>query len=487
MTATQSSDSKPRGLPKSQIIGFFLGVLFLLITLLVPAPETMSPEAWAALGLMLLMATWWSTEAIPIPATALLPIVLIPALGLGSIGQATSPYANPIIFLFLGGFTLGLAMQRWNLHRRIALLTLRAVGDQPKRQVAGFMLATAFLSMWVSNTATAIMMLPIGLSVVAMMDSSNPEGVRRYATALLLAIAYSASIGGIATLIGTPPNALLAAYLSENQGISVGFAQWMLLGVPVSVVMLVLAWWWLTRKDFGIGSSADSGEMIRDELAKLGAMSRGEKLVALVFLVTAAAWIFRPLLSASLMPWLSDTGIAIAAAVAMFIIPVNTAERVFVLDWDSANKLPWGVLLLFGGGLAMAGVISSSGLAEWIAQSLGVAGVLPTLVMIVLVATVIIFLTEVTSNTATAAAFLPLLGALAMSQGVSPLLLTVPAAIAASCAFMMPVATPPNAIVFSSGHMRIADMIRAGFALNIIGIIVVTLISYLLLGVVFTL
>jgi sodium-dependent dicarboxylate transporter 2/3/5 len=227
--------------------------------------------------------------------------------------------------------------------------------------------------------------------------------------------------------------------------------------------------------------------MIRDELAKLGAMSRGEKLVALVFLVTAAAWIFRPLLSASLMPWLSDTGIAIAAAVAMFIIPVNTVERVFVLDWDSANKLPWGVLLLFGGGLAMAGVISSSGLAEWIAQSLGVAGVLPTLVMIVLVATVIIFLTEVTSNTATAAAFLPLLGALAMSQGVSPLLLTVPAAIAASCAFMMPVATPPNAIVFSSGHMRIADMIRAGFALNIIGIIVVTLISYLLLGVVFTL
>jgi sodium-dependent dicarboxylate transporter 2/3/5 len=198
MTATQSSENKPRGLPKSQVIGFFLGVLFLLITLLLPAPETMSQEAWAALGLMLLMATWWSTEAIPIPATALLPIVLIPALGLGSIGQATSPYANPIIFLFLGGFTLGLAMQRWNLHRRIALLTLRAVGDQPRRQVAGFMLATAFLSMWVSNTATAIMMLPIGLSVVAMMDSSNPEGVRRYATALLLAIAYSASIGGIA-------------------------------------------------------------------------------------------------------------------------------------------------------------------------------------------------------------------------------------------------------------------------------------------------
>ena len=487
MTDQQAAEHDKQGLPKSQVIGLILGALFLLATWVLPAPETMSEEAWAALGLMLLMATWWSTEAIPIPATALLPIVLVPALGLGTIGQATSPYANPIIFLFLGGFTLGLAMQRWNLHRRIALLTLRGVGSQPKRQIAGFMLATAFLSMWVSNTATAIMMLPIGLSVVAMMDSSNPGGVRRYATALLLAIAYSASIGGIATLIGTPPNALLAAYLSENQGIAVGFAQWMLLGVPVSVTMLVLAWWWLTRKDFGVDGSAGSGEMIREELAKLGSMSRGEKLVALVFVMTASAWIFRPLLSANLMPWLSDTGIAIAAAIAMFIIPVNTAERTFVLDWESASKLPWGVLLLFGGGLAMAGVISSSGLAEWIAASMGVAGVLPTLVMVALVAVVIIFLTEVTSNTATAAAFLPLLGALAMSQGVSPLLLTVPAAIAASCAFMMPVATPPNAIVFSSGHMKISDMIRAGFALNLIGVIVVTLISYALLGVVFTL
>ncbi|MBW3196664.1 SLC13 family permease [Marinobacter nauticus] len=487
MAEVQRNDGTRSGLPKSQVIGLILGVAFLLATLALPAPGSMGAEAWAALGLMLLMATWWSTEAIPIPATALLPIVLVPALGLGTIGQATAPYANPIIFLFLGGFTLGLAMQRWNLHRRIALLTLKAMGDQPKRQIAGFMLATAFLSMWVSNTATAIMMLPIGLSVVAMMDNSNPEGVRKYATALLLAIAYSASIGGIATLIGTPPNALLAAYLSENQGISVGFAQWMVLGIPITLVMLVLTWWWLTRRDFGIGQASDSGQMIRDELAKLGVMSRGERLVAVVFVITATAWIFRPLLSASLMPWLSDTGIAIAAAIAMFLIPVDARQGTFVLDWDSANKLPWGVLLLFGGGLAMAGVISSSGLAEWIAGSLGVAGVLPTIVMMVIVASVIIFLTEVTSNTATAAAFLPLLGALAMAQDVSPLLLTVPAAIAASCAFMMPVATPPNAIVFSSGHMQISDMIKAGFALNLMGIVVVTLITYGLLGLVFSL
>ncbi|WP_051146601.1 SLC13 family permease [Marinobacter daepoensis] len=486
--STPYEEHNPRpGLPRSQIAGLVLGACFLLATVVLPAPGGMAQEAWGALGLMLLMATWWSTEAIPIPATALLPIVLVPALGLGSIGQATSPYANPIIFLFLGGFTLGLAMQRWNLHRRIALVTLRAMGDRPKRQIAGFMLATAFLSMWVSNTATTIMMLPIGLSVVAMMDGSRPEAVRRYATALLLAIAYSASIGGIATLIGTPPNALLAAYLSENQGVSVGFAQWMILGVPVTVVMLTLTWWWLTRKDFGLDEVADSGQMIREELAKLGPMTRGEKLVAVVFLATAVAWVARPLVSGALMPWLSDTGIAIAAAIAMFLIPVDTRTRTFILDWDSANKLPWGVLLLFGGGLAMAGVISSSGLAGWIASSLGVAGALPTLMMMVIVATVIIFLTEVTSNTATAAAFLPLLGALAMAQGVSPLLLTVPAAIAASCAFMMPVATPPNAIVFSSGHMQISEMIRAGFALNLMGIAVVTLITYALLGLVFTL
>lgn len=486
MSGTAQGEDQRTGLPLARRIGLFLGPLFLVLTLLLEAPAGMADEAWAAAGLMLMMATWWATEAIAIPATALLPIVLIPALGLGSIKDATTPYANPIIFLFLGGFTLGLAMQRWGLHRRIALLTLRAVGSQPRRQVGGFMLATAFLSMWVSNTATTIMMLPIGLSVISMMDNGNPEGVRRYAAALLLAIAYSASVGGIATLIGTPPNALLAAYLLDSQGISVGFAQWMLMGIPVTVLMLALIWWWLTRRDFGLVQQDGSGQVIHDALAKLGPLQRGEKLVAVVFILTAAAWIFRPLLADGLMPWLSDTSIAIAAAIIMFLVPVNLKERVFVLDWETAQGLPWGVLLLFGGGLAMAGVISSSGLAQWIAENLSAAGHLPALAMVVLVVGVIIFLTEVTSNTATAATFLPLLGALAISQDLSPLLLAVPAAIAASCAFMMPVATPPNAIVFSSGHMKIADMIRAGFALNIMGIIVVTTLSYLLLGLVFT-
>ncbi|MGB7757666.1 MAG: DASS family sodium-coupled anion symporter, partial [Salinisphaera sp.] len=447
-------ESPPKGLPRSQRIGLVLGPLCLLLTLTLQAPGGMSSAAWSALGMMLLMAIWWSTEAIPIAATALLPIVLIPALGLGSIKEATAPYANPIIFLFLGGFTLGLAMQRWQLHRRIALLTLRAAGASPRRQIAGFMLATAFLSMWVSNTATAIMMMPIGLSVISLSDNDPSEGQHRYAISLLLAIAYAASIGGVGTLIGTPPNALLAAYLAESQGITLGFAQWMLLGVPVSAVMLALAWWWLTRRDFALDTEQDSDELIREQLSALGPLTKAEKWVTFIFLATATAWIARPLLSDNGLPWLSDTGIAIAAAITLFLVPVNTRDRVFLLDWETAKNIPWGVLLLFGGGLAMAEVISSSGLALWIADSLAIAGQWPPLLIVALAVTVIIFLTEVTSNTATAAAFLPLLGALALSQQLPVPLLTIPACIAASCAFMMPVATPPNAIIFGSGHLK---------------------------------
>lgn len=482
---TQTVDDTSWKMPKSRVIGLFTGLALFALTLVVPPPGDLDGSAWAALGLMMLMAAWWATEAIPIPATSLLPIVLIPALGLGTVTDATVPYANPIIFLFLGGFTLGLAMQRWNLHRRIALHILLLVGTSPRRQIAGFMVATAFLSMWVSNTATAIMMLPIGLSVLSMVHAPDDESRRRFGVALLLAIAYSASVGGIATLIGTPPNALLAAYLSDQQDIPLGFAQWMIIGVPVAALMLLVIWWWLSRRDFGIGASAGAGEAILDELRSLGPMGKAEIRVATLFGLTAAAWICRPLLSGTL-PWLSDTVIAIFAAVLLFILRSGQRDGNALMDWDSARDLPWGVLLLFGGGLALAGVISSSGLADAIAESLSSLETLPMLLMVGLVVAVIIFLTEVTSNTATAAAFLPLLGALAVGQGISPVLLTVPAAIAASCAFMMPVATPPNAIVFGSGYMAISDMIRAGFVLNLIGIVLVTLLGYLLMGVAFT-
>ncbi len=462
-------------------IGLILGPLLLLACILTDPPGGLSEKAWLTVGLAALMAVWWSTEAIPIPATSLLPILLIPLLDIDTLAKATAPYANPTIFLFLGGFLLGLAMQRWSLHKRIALATLLAVGNQPSRQIAGFMIATAFISMWVSNTATSIMMLPIGLSVIGLLiaGSEEKEGAR-FAVALLLGIAYSASVGGIATLIGTPPNALLAAFMRENYDVQIGFGQWMLLGLPLSIGMLVFIWWSLTRGGFRL-AGGDSRGLLEKEMAALGPMSRAEKMVAVVFVLAAAAWIFQPLL-ADYIDGVNDTSIAMAAAIALFLIPVDLHKRVFLMDWEQANKAPWGVLLLFGGGLSLAGVIGASGLAEWIASSLGAFDALPLLAMIALVVTVIIFLTEITSNTATAAAFLPLLGALAVAQGLSPEMLAIPAAVAASCAFMMPVATPPNAIVFGTGQLPIQAMIKAGFVLNLFGVLLVSLLCYGLVG-----
>ncbi|WP_043517625.1 SLC13 family permease [Halomonas sp. BC04] len=481
MQTTSETPPKTPGPNRVGRIGLWLGPLWLVMTLVAPPPTGMTDTAWACAGLALWMATWWSTEAIPIPVTALLPLALVPALNLGTMAEAATSYANPIIYLFLGGFLLGISMQYWNLHRRIALHVLKLVGQQPRRQIAGFMIATGFLSMWVSNTATTIMMLPIGMSVVNLLSDRDPEELKRYATALLLAIAYSASIGGVATLIGTPPNALLAGYLAEDRGIDIGFAQWMLIGLPISVVMMACAWWWLTRRGFDV-QSADGGDtMIDDQLAQLGRMTKPEARVGIIFLAAALAWVARPLLNDLGLGWLSDTGIAITAGITLFLAPSGRGDGERLMVWEEAKKLPWGILLLFGGGLSLAGSITRSGLAEWIAMQLGVFGLLPLLAMTGIVVLVVIFLTEITSNTATAAAFLPLLGALAMSQGVSPLLITVPAAIAASCAFMMPVATPPNAIVFATGHMKIQSMIRAGFMLNLMSTVVVTLMAYYLI------
>ena len=467
----------PENAPPSRAasIGLWLGPAWLLMVLLTPAPAEMPVAAWHCVGLALLMATWWATEAIPIPATSLLPIVLVPMLGIAKLDATTATYGDPIIFLFLGGFLLGIAMQRWNLHRRIALRVLLLVGSQPKNQIGGFMIATGFLSMWVSNTATAIMMLPIGLSVVSLLGADNDKAeTERYATALLLAIAYSASIGGIATLIGTPPNALLTGYLAKNHGIDIGFAQWMAIGLPVSIVMMAITWWWLTRGGFKFRTGGDSAGVLRGELTRLGPLSPAERRVGIVFAAAAAAWMVRPMLNDIGVAWLSDTAVALIAGITLFLVPSGTGGNTRLLDWEAAQKLPWGVLLLFGGGLALAGVVKSSGLAEWIAMQLSVFNILPLLLLVGIVVLVIIFLTEITSNTATAAAFLPLLGALAVSLDIDPLLITVPAAIAASCAFMMPVATPPNAIVFATGHMKIQSMIRAGLFLNVVGTVFIT-------------
>jgi sodium-dependent dicarboxylate transporter 2/3/5 len=459
------------------------------LLLLLPPPDGLALAPWRAAAVAALLATFWLTEAVPISVTALLPIVLFPTLGVSTIDAATAPYADPIVFLFLGGFVIALAIERWNLHRRIALTVLSKVGAREDLQIGGFMVATAALSMWVSNTATVALMLPVALSVVPRDAGGVVDPAKReFATALMLSVAYGASCGGIATLIGTPPNALLAGFMRATYGVEIGFAQWMLLGVPVFLVMLTITWLLLTRWLFPVGRAELPGARtaIREQLHAMGPMSVAEKRVAVIFAATASLWMLRPLLSSALPGLqLSDTTIAIAAALSCFFIPNGLEKGRFLLTWEYAERLPWGVLLLFGGGLSLAAAVADTGLAEWIgAELIGLAD-WPVWVLVLAVTALIIFLTELTSNIATSATFLPVVAALAVSIGQPPLLLAIPAVLAASFAFMLPVATPPNAIVFASGFITIPQMVRAGVWLNLIGIVVIVAAVYLAMGAVF--
>lgn len=471
-------------------IGLFLGPVIFAIMIAVPTPEALEPAAWNVAAVGILMAIWWVTEAIPIPATALLPIVLFPVMDVGSIAAATQPFANPLIYLFMGGFIIALAMERTNLHKRIALNIVMLVGTKPKSIIIGFMISAGFLSMWVSNTATAMMMLPIALSIIGLVETAEDmDGAdlqTNFAIVMLLGLAYACNIGGIATLIGTPPNALMAGYMLETYGVEIGFGQWMLVGLPLVIISLPLVYVMLTRLVFPIKLKIIPGGygLIKEQLEKSGKMSRPEKMVATVFVMTATLWVTRPLLEPYI-PNISDTGIAIFGALLMFLLPVNFKKLRFVLTWEDAKQLPWEVLILFGGGLSLAAAITSTGLAEWIGQSLQVLDFLPIILLVTLSLLVIIFLTEVTSNTATAAAFLPILASVAIAMGYDPLLLVIPAAIGASCAFMLPVATPPNAIVFGSGLVTIPQMARAGFIFNLAMVVVITGVLYLLVGYVF--
>ncbi len=449
----------------------------------------------ATLAVMTLMAVWWLTEAIDISATALLPIALFPLLGVADIKATTSPYGSDIIFLFMGGFLLALSMQRWGLDKRIALITLRLVGTRPPMMIAGFMVVTAVLSMWVSNTATAAMMLPIALSVVdlvlnqsggASLDEAGlpKEGAigRNFALSLMLGIAYAASIGGIATIIGSPPNAFVVQFINETYGREVSFAQWMMIGLPLTLVFLPIAWALITWVLYPIRIKHIEGgrAMIESEFKKLGPMKAGEWTTFVVFTCTALLWVFRPLLQTitfgNVQPFvsLSDAGIAMIGGLALFLIPVQPRAGTFAMNWATARNLPWGILILFGGGLSLAAAVKAKGVADFLgAQVVAFEGA-PAVVLVLIVVTAIIFLTELTSNTATTATLVPILAALAPGLGVDPYLLIVPAAIAASCAFMMPVATPPNAIVFGSGYVTILQMCKAGVWLNLIGIVLVT-------------
>jgi solute carrier family 13 (sodium-dependent dicarboxylate transporter), member 2/3/5 len=490
----KNNDARRTVAPR-RLAGLILGPVALGALLLLPPPPLMDPDAWRTTAIAALMAVWWISEAIPIPATAMLPLALFPILDVASFEAAAAPYANPIIFLFLGGFVIAQAMQRWELHRRVALRVIGAVGTRPVPLIGGFMIAAAFLSMWISNTATAVMMLPIGLSVIQLAGVADEDDTvdgdstdANFAVALMLGIAYACSIGGLGTLIGTPPNAFLAGYFAEHHGVDIGFGQWMLIGIPVVLVGLPIAWLLLTRWIYPVRRRELPGgrDAIRQQLRELHAPSRGEKLVAVVFVGTALAWVTRPWLE-SWAPGLSDEGIAITAALLLFLLPVDLRKGEFVLDWDSARGLPWGVLILFGGGLSLAGAITDTGLADWIGGRLTAMGLetLPILVILLLIAAIVIFLTELMSNTAAAAAFLPILAALAVGIGEPPLLLAVPAALAASCAFMMPVATPPNAIVYGSSFISVPQMVRAGIFLNLTFAVLTAGLGFLLVRLVF--
>lgn len=477
-----------------QWVGLLLGpVLAVLMYLLLPSGDGLETPARLTAAIVTLVAVWWMTEALPLPATALVPIVAFPLAGVLEVGEATAAYGDANIFLFLGGFAIALAMQRWNLHRRIALVTMRAFGTRPTRLVLGIMVATAFLSMWVSNTATALMMLPIAVSVLGLVAGSGDDDadVRRFGTCLMLAVAYSASIGGLGTLIGSPPNVIMAGVMESSYGVDVSFAGWMSVGVPLAAVFVVVAWLVLTRVMFRTGMTEIAGGrgVIRDELAKLGRMGRGEITVAVIFVCTALLWVFRQPLADTgwlveavpLVGRMSDAGIAMTAVVALFLVPVSRRRGVAALDWPTVQRgVPWGVLLLFGGGLAIAAAIQASGLDAWIGTRFEGLAVLPTVLLVAAVTLGILLLTEITSNTATAATFLPVLAGVAVGIGVDPLLLLLPAAMAATCAFMLPVGTPPNAIVFGTGRVTIGEMLRAGVVLNVIGVGLITAAVYLL-------
>lgn len=462
-------------------IGWILGPLLLVMTLVLPPPPGLEVLGWRTVGVTLLMATFWICESIPIPATALLPLALFPLLGLGDIKKVAEPYAHPLVFLFLGGFIIALGMERWNLHRRVAIGLLSVMGTRQNRVIAGFLLASALISMWVSNTATALMMLPIALSVIHLIPESERAGMRPFIVALLLAVAYGATTGGMATLIGTPPNALLAAYVSKNMGFEIGFAQWMMVGVPVSAVSLVLVYLVLTRISFRVTRSEMPGmaALLADQRKQLGRFTRGEMIVGVVFTLTALGWVFQPLLAKQL-PMLSDTAIGMIGALILFCIPVDVKRGQFAMDWQTARRLPWDVLLLFGGGLSLAGAIQSHQVASWLGGLSGSLDVLPVVLVMAVIAFGILMLTELTSNTATAATFLPVVAAIALGMQCEPLLFLIPTALAANCSYMMPVGTPPNAIVFGAGMLRLPEMARAGMLLNLLMVPVIVILVLLL-------
>jgi sodium-dependent dicarboxylate transporter 2/3/5 len=470
-----------------QDIGIWAGPALCLLMLWIGPQGGLDDAAWRTAAVGSWMAVWWATEARPVGVTAFIPLVLFAPLGITTLKGAAAHYANPIIYLYLGGFLIALAMQRWDLHKRIALMLLTVSGTNGRSLVGGFMLTAALLSMWMTNTSTTMMLLPIVTSVIAVIadtvsDIDDTER-KNFNLCLLLGTAFGATIGGVATLVGTPPNAFLAAFLADNYGIEISFARWMLVGIPVTVVMLPLCWLVLTRFVYPISfeTSRETRDLLQRLKADLGPATSAEWRVGIVFLCVVFGWMSRPWLSKILpLDGVTDPGIVMTAAFAMFLIPSGGKNTLRLLNWQQTKELPWEILILFGGGLSLAAAVSETGLAHWLGASLVPLGTFGIAAIVVGAVILVIFLTELTSNLATTATLLPVLAALALELGVSPVTLTVPVALAASCAFMLPVATPPNAIVFGSGMITIPQMAKAGFWMNMLGIVLLSLVALLL-------
>lgn len=471
----------------SKHIGLIAGPLFFALTSLFFSPENLSPAANAVLATAIWMAIWWITESVPIAVTALLPIILFPLTGGLDLKTTTASFGHRYVFLYMGGFMLAVAIEKWNLHKRIALSIINLIGTNITLIILGFMIATAFLSMWISNTATSVMMLPIGMAIIAQLKD-NPETQEDeneiFGKALMLAIAYSASIGGVATLVGTPPNLVLAGIVQEIYGIEISFSQWMTFGLPISILLLIICWVYLVRFAFSFTQKEFPGgkQEIKKQLHALGPVSYEEKWVLAVFIMTAMAWIFRSRILNKIpgLEALDDTIIAMISAVILFLLPSQKPGEK-IITWPEAVRIPWGIILLFGGGLALAEGFKGSGLAEWIGLQMSSLEGLSIIFIVLILIAAVNFLTEITSNLATTSMLLPILAPMALSLDVHPFLLMVGATVAASCAFMLPVATPPNAVVFGSGYLRIPDMVRAGIWMNVLSILLITAFVYLLL------
>lgn len=475
----------------AKVFGLLFGpLLFFLIPFAGPA-DLLSTEAWKVIGVAAWMITWWITEAAPIPVTSMLPMVLFPLTGIFTIAEATAPYSHPTIYLFMGGFMLGLAMEEHNLHKRIALNLIKLTGTNPNGIIMGFMLTTAFISMWISNTATTVMMLPIALSITSLLGTepgTEDKGRRRFALSLMIGIAYAANIGGTATIIGTPPNVAWVGFMSDLANYEVEFSKYLMVGLPICILMLFIAYFLLTRVLYPskVNQLSSSAQVIDDQIKELGPVSKAEKTVGIIFLITASAWILR----GSINNWfdtkvLNDTAIAIAGGILMFITPLKLKEGKFLMEWKATQRLPWGILLLFGGGMALARAMESVNIVQTVGDAIAGNGEMNELLLIIGLCAFMLFMTEIMSNIALTVIFIPVVLGIANSMGVDPIHLSLPVTLAASYAFMMPISTPPNAIVFSSGMIRMKEMIRAGFLLNIIAIILLAILSQTLIPLVY--